>query len=182
MKTLSILFCAAALVLAPAAGGAQSAPPAPSADDGQRQALAERYFRAVHLDAQVRRLVDTLTPMMMNQVLASKSDLTDAQRAKISDAVRQGTLDGLAEIQPDYDRGVTRLVASTYSTEELTAMVDFYEAPIGQSILAKQSQMMAPMSQVMMGLMPRLQQVIKQRVCERLGCGVPAASGAHGPA
>ena len=67
--------------------------------------------------------------------------------------------------------------AETFSTDELTKLDEFYESPVGQSILAKMPVAMQKMMPVMVQLMPEMQADIVRRVCTKIDCPAKAAGG-----
>ena len=178
MKRIVSLVGALALVCAPMAAFAQSASPPDAGQYAERAALAERYFTAVHFQENLHAVLKAMVPAMIGQVLANKPNLSEAERTKIIAAATDAVTEGMNDILSDYQSGVVRVVAETYTTEELTALVGFYESPIGRAIADKQIQMSEPISRVMLALIPKLQTSVRQHMCEKLGCGAPAAPAA----
>ena len=60
--------------------------------------------------------------------------------------------------------------AEVFTTEELTAMDNFYESPVGQSMLAKTPQVMAKIMPKVTGFLPDMMAETQKRVCAEIDC------------
>ncbi len=149
----------------PAAAG-----PADVAQTAEREALARRYFVAAHLDSTINTVLKSLMPAMTAETLDANPDLKATDHARISDVMNLATRESVNDILPEYTDGVVKAVSKVYSLEELKALVAFYESPAGQSVIAKNAQLAGPVTQIMMGLMPKIDDNIERHVCEHLKC------------
>ncbi len=147
-----------------------AAAPAGAAETTEREALARRYFVAAHLDAAINTVMKSLMPAMTAETLDANPDLQATDHATISDVMNLATRESVKDIMPEYIDGVVKAVSTVYSLEELKALVAFYESAAGQSITAKNAQLAGPVTQIMMGLMPKLDDSIERHVCEHLKC------------
>jgi hypothetical protein len=159
-----------ALVLAMSPGVASSAtpppPPATAQADADNVALVKRYFAAVKLDQMMKGLMKSLVPVMVQEESRSMDQLTPEQAA----AVTAATEDAAADWFPSYFDRMAQVYARVFTHEELQAMVNFYESPVGQSITAKSSTLTPIATQVMQEGLPEFKAAIAKRLCERLDC------------
>ena len=132
----------------------------------ERLALAKRYVAAMHINQMISGMMHQMTPMMIQQMQKAQPGLTDAQTRDMSDAVTAS----MDEYMPKMTEAMIPVYAETFSTEELTKLDEFYESPIGQSILAKTPQAMQKMMPIMMQMMPEMQADMKKRICEKIDC------------
>ena len=127
------LFASAASAPAWAAPAAAPATAAQTADAGKagRIALARRYFAAIHYDELMDTLVGKMMPAMLDQFSQTNPGLSDKERKAIIEAATEATRD----FDKRYREEAFGVIADTFNEEELKAMVDFYEGPVGQSIM-----------------------------------------------
>ena len=122
MKSLAVAMGLACILMAPAASAAPS---------DQQLALAKRYMaEATHMADSVASTLKQLRPMIMSQ---TEAQLNAGEKQIVGDAF---DLAYTRYLNSYLDR-ITPILADTYSEEELTQMVAFYESPIGQSTIAK---------------------------------------------
>lgn len=144
--------------------------PAQAAPEAGRLALAHRYMEAAHLGKTVDQTMAAVLPTALEGLPMG----TVEEKAR-----RQAILEVTTEVTGDMVRKLAvqlePVIAETYSTEELTAMVGFYESPIGQSVIAKQPVLAANMSPILRSLMPEMAKATREKLCARLGCPPPKA-------
>jgi hypothetical protein len=162
-KTLAALITGAFLLSMPAIGHAQTSDPAPSAE---KVALVKRYFAAIHFDQMMTDIVKQMTPAMMAQMRKSQPDITDEEFEAATEAVSESTTDFLKKVT----EASIPVYADIFTVEELTMMDEFYETPIGQSIMAKAPQATQKLMPTVMALMPEYQADIKKRMCAKIDC------------
>jgi hypothetical protein len=171
---------AAALALSAVASPSWSqpaSPPAavsPDAATAARFDLAKRYFAAIHYDQLVDSMMDKMLPAMMDQATKANPSLSDKERTVIIEA----TTDAGKAFNHDFGREAITVIADTFSEEELTAMVNFYESAVGQSIMRKTPTMIPRLTQMAVTHMPALQADIAKRVCAKLDCSKVKLPGA----
>jgi hypothetical protein len=148
-----------------------TAPQTAAAPRGSAKALAlsRRYMQAVDMQKQVDVILQTLLP----QMLAAQGDgLTPEQRNVISQATRES----MAALYPKILDQAANEYAILYTEDELQALVDFYEAPLGRSITQKAPKAAPAMSAAMAKLLPDLQADILARVCAKVDCSANGAT------
>jgi hypothetical protein len=164
-----ILAGAALLTLAlgvPQMAAAQTAAPATSGATPEKIALVKRYFADMHINQMIGGMLHQMMPAMLAQVRKTHPEITDAQMQGLTDAVT----DSMNEYMPKMIDAMIPVYADTFSTEELTKLDEFYESPVGQSILAKMPVAMQKATPVMMQLMPDMQADIVRRMCAKIDC------------
>jgi hypothetical protein len=164
-------LCAAFLCLAaPLARAnetpADAAPTTAAQPSPTAVALTRRYFKAIHFDTQMKALTKNVMPIMINAMADSYPNLTAAQRDIIEQAVE--------ESMPAFaDRLLEKTIpiyASTFTEQELTDIVAFYESPSGRAIIDKAPAMAPKIIALLPSVMPEFQADIKRRICRKLGC------------
>jgi hypothetical protein len=161
-KTLAALITGAFLLSMPAIGHAQTSDPAPSAE---KVALVKRYFAAIHFEL-MTDIVKQMTPAMMAQMRKSQPNITDEEFQAATEAVSESTTEFLKKVT----EASIPVYADIFTVEELTKMDEFYETPIGQSIMAKAPQATQKLMPTVMALMPEYQADIKKRMCAKIDC------------
>jgi hypothetical protein len=158
LKSLAIaLGLAATLVAASAANAAPTE---------KQLALAKRYVEAAHMADSVSTMMKQLRPMLTSQ---AEAQLDASEKKVIGDAFDTAYQHYLQS----YLTRVTPILAETYSEEELSGIVAFYESPVGQAMLAKSPALQQKLLPVAMDLVPDLQADIKAEVCAHVSCGKP---------
>lgn len=136
------------------------------AGHARRADLVRRYFKAVDLDKMMGTMMQSIMPMMVDQMRKSNPAITDAQAKIVSDAVVEAS----AEFMPKYMDATVDLYADTFTEDELTQMVTFYESPTGQSITKKLPDLTPKAMQLMMQMMPDLQASVMSKMCAKMQC------------
>lgn len=142
---------------------------APSPDDAglaRREALARRYFTAVRMDQQMSLMIKSLMPMMLQQQKAAHPGMTDDQMAVVTEA----TTEAMADFTPKYLDRVAHAYAETFTEDELTQIVAFYESPVGQSVIDKNAALMPQITSILQDMLPELTENMKQKLCARIAC------------
>jgi len=154
---------------APAAESTATAKPSE-----KKLALARRMFDAMHFDEMVANMLDSMDPLM---AMGETGALSDADSKHMRDSVKEA----MNAAMPDYVDALTEIYAEAFTEEELQAMVDFYESPIGQSVLKKSTQINEPVMAAMMELMPDILVDTMTRFCGKTTCseGVKKRLRAH---
>ena len=156
MKSFAIaLGLAAALITATAADAAPT---------DKQLALAKRYVEASHMVDNVQTMMKQLRPMLMSQ---AEAQLDASEKKVLGDAFDAA----YGHFLKSYLDKVTPILAETYSEDELTQIVAFYESPTGQSMLAKSPELQKKLVPVAMDLVPDLQADMKKEVCAHVSGG-----------
>ncbi|HEY2048668.1 MAG TPA: DUF2059 domain-containing protein [Caulobacteraceae bacterium] len=170
----AVLAAAAAMTLC---AGARAAPPplsvAPDKDaalgasDPQKLALADRYMVDTHSERMVRALTEqTLRRSLdaeMRRMNAGVPVIPESMQAEI----RQAALETARALEPRLRERIARLMASEYTTQELQALVDFYETPVGRQIAEKSLDVPAAAQRITEDLGPQFMSEFKRRFCAR---------------
>ncbi len=159
-KFLTILALACALA-APAAASAE-----PSA---KALALTRRMVAALHVEETMAPMMRTLMQQQMDMIVAQRKGLTDQQKTMLSGALTES----VGEVM---DNGLMSKVmekfipayAEVYTEDELQAVVDFYESPMGQRVLKKMPLLGPAAVKAMQEISPEIQADLDQRVTKKL--------------
>ena len=176
MKITRLLLLLAAL--ATGVFAQETAPAAAPAADPAKLALAREVIAVMKAD----RMFDSMAMQMKQgaaQIAAVPPDATPEQRQKateLQDKIVELSMAAAKEMIAKMDQ----IYADVYSEAELTAMKGFFSSPEGQSMLAKQPQIMAhvmPLVQEMQRtLIPKVQKLV-----EDAKLSAPASSPAPAP-
>ncbi len=134
-----------------------------AAPTDKQMALAKRYVEAAHMADSVSTMMKQLRPMLMSQ---AEAQLDASEKKIIGDAFDVA----YEHYLKSYLNKITPILADTYSEEELTGIVAFYESPVGQAMLAKSPELQQKLVPVAMDLVPDLQADLKTEVCAHVSC------------
>lgn len=129
-------------------------------EEQTRLELSRRYYEALNLDAMVEAMLDGMLPA----ILANSPNaalLSEKQRKAIGEVSKEATL----SILPQLKQATITLTAEYFSTEELGALVDFYESPLGKSIVAKTPAYSARSGELMRDILPTVTAKIPSLIC-----------------
>ena len=138
-------------------------------DFATREALVKRYYAAIHLDRTMAKMTAAMMPAMLDQISKKNPGFTPGMRQAIVDSVEGAS----SELLPKIETRMAAVMADKFSVEELQAVVDFYESPIGQKITAKSTEMATSVGPIIHDLMPEMQKNILQRFCAKVDCTGP---------
>ena len=161
-KILTAIMASALLAAMPVVCQAQDA----SAPSPEKVALVKRYFAAIHFDDMMSGIVNQMTPAMMAQMRKSQPNMTDAEFKAATEAVTESSGDFLKKMT----EASIPIYADIFTVEELTKMDEFYETPVGQSIMAKVPEASQKLMPAVMALMPDFQADIAKRLCSKIDC------------
>lgn len=156
---------AVGLLIGSAAGAQAAAPAAPAAASPRKLELAHRYMAAMHVDAMMGSMMNTLMPAVLSQLSKGKEappELKAALTAAASESAQA--------MVPNLIERMTPVVAETFTEQELQAAVAYYESPLGQSLLAKMPTYMSRMGPAMQAMMPLVAADMEQRFCRKYDC------------
>lgn len=142
--------------------------PAPSAHSAE---LAKRLFNDMHMDRMMDQMVKSMIPTVIAQARKNNPSMSDDDAKVVSEAVTESTAEMMAKV---VDR-MAPLYASTFSEKELQDLVNFYEGPSGQAMLAKMPLLMSKMGPMMSELMPEMSSDVTRRICSKIDCTKHAA-------
>ncbi len=141
------------------------------ADDAARQKQVEQLFTVMHLEQTFDQLMNQV--MAQNQSVAAslfpeleadpkqKAEY-DAFMTRLATVIQSSF--SWSAFEPEY----AKIYLRTYSDEELSGMLAFYDSPVGRSVLAKTPQVLQASSAIaverMQELSPRLRAMIDEEV------------------
>ena len=170
-RLIAVALASFCVVVAGSAQARQASPPpaaAAATPSPKALALTQRYIAALHVDQSMKPMMLSLIGPMLDEQARANPNLTDEQRK----AVRQVVEEFVAgDMMDDIMKRSIPIYATIFSEDELQALVDFYESPRGQSIVAKMPQMGPAMAKLMVEILPEVRAKMSQRICEKLGCG-----------
>lgn len=173
----------AVMLLSPAAAVART----PGAEGGvasdssalsrRKLELAQRYFKAMHLDTTMHSVLQAtmsnVTPAM-TQRLKALPGLTKEQSDALFEAVMESSMASTEKIMPIAFERMIPIYAEGFTEQELQSLVDFYESPIGQSIIAKTPAVSVEAAKSMRDLIPSmlsdLGPDVVSRLCRKTDC------------
>ena len=166
MRKLIIGLCALSiLVLAPVTAMCETTAPA-DAVTTRKIALTRRYFKAMEMDKLIGSMMQSMTPVMIEQQRKANPAVTAEQGKAISDSV----IETMAAVTPAYIDKTIEVYADAFTEDELTEMVTFYESAVGQSIVHKTPALMPKTTQIMVDMIPELQTDMTKRLCKKIDC------------
>jgi hypothetical protein len=152
----------AALPAAPVA--AQSSEQNAAVPSSVRTELARRYLNLLMTD-QFEGVV--------RQMLGSEFE-NDSEMQALPEEDRRMILSVTAELTADMvPQMIAEMVpvyAATFTEEELTALVAFYDTPLGRSIADKSIEVMPEADRAVMSVVPRMLEKLATRMCQHYGC------------
>lgn len=107
-------------------------------------------------------MYDQLGPAFLEPVMASNPDFPAEWRQPFLEAATAGA----KSMIPTFIDRMAALYATTFTAEELTSAVTFYESPIGRSVISKSEALAKGTAPLMEELSPLLAAEILKRFCE----------------
>ena len=178
MRIWTVTAAALALFVTHAgeAAALQAKPAVPAAGEpsARQMALSRRYIELMQTD-QLSVVIRSSIEMGMN-LEPGAGEIPAEDRAFLVDLATELTSDLLPQM---FDR-MAPVYARTFSEEELTALIAFYDSEMGRSILDKTYASMPEANAAMMEVMPQLFEKMAARICARYGCDTADALAAMG--
>ena len=128
--------------------------------------LAKRYQRAIHVETTMVPLLQVMNASMAQQLFQSHADWTAAQRRAVSETLDET----LTAMLPTIIDRTVQVTADVFSEQQLQALAEFYESPVGQAVVNKMPKMAPATGEIMRDLAPRIQTDVQQRLCRKLDC------------
>ncbi|CAL4867595.1 hypothetical protein MMA231_01853 [Asticcacaulis sp. MM231] len=171
-KFVICLASVSLLAVMPVAAMAQNSatPAVEDAVTARKVVLIKRYFKSIEMDKLIGSMMQSMLPALAEQQRAS-SGLTSEQSKMVTDAA----VETMAEITPIYIDKLSVIYADAFTEDELVQMVAFYESPVGQSITKKTPTLIPKTTQVMMELMPEIQNRMQTKMCKKIDCSAGKA-------
>ena len=136
-----ICSCVAALALLAAA---------PAWAEPASAESVQKMMRVMKMESEFDNSISSIFQMMRDQMVNSirnRTDISAEQRTQIEAVIRnawqqyQERLAGDAEVRKTIFTFSQQLAQKHYTQQEVDALIGFYDSPVGQSILEKQSMM-----------------------------------------
>jgi len=169
-RFVAVAFAALCLV----AGAAQAAEPTPpaaaeAAPSPKAVALIRRYLAAMHMKESFRPMMDSMMSGMLAQQAKSYPGLTPEQAVAVNAAVKEAFDESLnAGLLDKMMEAMVPSMARVFSEDELQALVDFYESPKGQAVIAKMPEFGRVAGLEMGKFVPEMQADLQKRVQQKL--------------
>ena len=128
--------------------------------------LARKLFNEMHMDQMMATAMHQMMPMMMAQARKANPNLTEEQSRAVGEAAAESADDMMKKV---VDRAAP-LYAETFTEKELQDLVNFYDSPSGQAMIAKMPVMMSKMTASMADLMPEMTADVTRRICAKTDC------------
>ena len=173
VKTNSKFIPAIAAAFALAAAVPSSA--ASAEPDEQAVAAAKRLMATMEVQEQIAPTFEAVKTMQGN--LLGQQGLTDEQKARAREILEASWVELSKAFEwSRLEPMLVRVYSSTFSTEEMDRLSDFFAGPDGKIFVERQaklqSAMMAEMQNVMMEIMPKLQEATQEAI-ERVKVSPP---------
>lgn len=144
-----------------AQAGPEAAPASPSP---QALALIRRVINALHVEESMAPMMNNIMQVQVQQIVAQNPKLTDQQKRQIADALGEVVTETLKEgMMSELMEKFIPVYAEVFSEDELRAMAEFYESPVGQSIMRKMPLMGPQAGRIAAEEMPRIQAAMNKK-------------------
>ena len=162
------------IVCLAAALAATTLPAAPVAARSSEQTTAAPSTRSSELARQYLNLIMTdQFEGVVRQMLGTEFE-NDSDMQALPEEDRRMILNLTAELTADLvPQMITEMVpvySTTFTEEELTALVTFYGTPLGRSIAEKSIAVMPEADRAVMSVVPQLLEKMASRMCQHYGC------------
>ena len=142
-----------------------AAPPALAAPSPKAVALARRYMAAIHFNDTMRQVMDPVLKQLLQGVEGGDRLPPDMRKALLDSAH-----ESFDDFMPRMMDAMVPIMAQVYTEAELQGLVDFYEGPVGQALIAKTPQLSAAMSGMIPGMANDLKYDMLGRFCGKIKC------------
>lgn len=172
------VFVFAVAVLVSGCIAAQAADIKAGDDMAVRTKLAAKLLKIMDVSKAMNQSFESIKKMQssMTKQLAKNAknqDLAIKNQHKIMDLMQKEL--SWEKLRPGFEK----LYAETYSAEELSGLIKFYESPVGKKFIAKQPEMqrksMLMMQKLIMQIMPKIQALTKAMQQEMIAAKKAAA-------
>jgi hypothetical protein len=136
------------------------------AADPHKVALAQQVIDATGMKTQMTGMMHN----MVGRMIASAGQNAPASAQPRIKAVEQAEEDMMDKMTPKIIQLAVEAYAKTYSEQELTDILAFYQSPSGRAMSAKAPQMMQSMMGGVIALMPQMRRQMGEEVCAKVTC------------
>ncbi len=134
--------------------------------------LVRRMLTLAGLDRQFNAMWEGMIPIYENNAAIQK--LSPEQRSVLIGTVREVMTE---EFMPKLTEKMVNVYATSFTEQELEAIVAFYETPAGRAALERTPALVQRSMGFARELMPEAQTEVMRRICEKIDCktGAPKA-------
>lgn len=132
----------------------------------EKVALVKRYFAAIDFEKMMGQTMKAMVPAMVAQ--AKKMD-PDAD-TKTLEAAMSVSMEVTREYMPQMLDNIAKIYAESFSEDELTYLVSFYEDPRGRAITQKTAALAPKMMEAVSVAMPEMTTRMRERLCAKIDC------------
>jgi hypothetical protein len=119
---------------------------------------------AMHVEDSMTPMLETMVQAQVAQSVAQNPKLTDQQKAQLTSVLNEVVSETLRDgLMTDLMEKFVPAYAAVYSEEELLAVVEFYESPVGQSVMRKMPLLGPAAARIASEEMPRIQAEMLKR-------------------
>jgi hypothetical protein len=148
------------LPLAPDRGAAAEAPIDPT-----KLALAERYLDDLDYDRAYVHVVERSVAEGLEGAYRQMETGAPVFPQTMKAEIYRSMVGSIQSYMPKVRGRLVRVLATQYTTEELTALTQFYETPVGRSIAAKSLDLTAAILRAVTDIMPKMRGDFLRRFC-----------------
>ena len=178
------VLISAALAMAMAMGlpvvAQPTAAPAADAPSARQLELARQLVAASGMNATLSAGLRNSIGQLYATLKPAASADAEARRKVFADAQADAT----AKIVPQITESLVNGYARTFSAQELSDVLAFYQSPSGRAMVAKTPQLMQGVTASLFALIPQLRRDMGDEVCAKITCtaaSAPASSARRRP-
>jgi hypothetical protein len=156
---------AAALAVSLLASPALAQPSSPPAPSARALELSHRLIVAVHLTDTFDSVMQNLMPQLIDMRSKQIQGFRPEWRQALIEASQEAGDDMMAQLAKQAEP----IYAQTFTEDELSQAVAFYESPTGQSMIKKTPQITPLLMKNFQGLSESMQADMMARFCKKIG-------------
>jgi len=182
MKYLAHAFAAAAILLSFSvfASGQQEIPESKRKLIEELMAITETRSQITEITDSSLAAMESMYPVMMEEMISERTDLTDEQRAKVRELASEGYKQFSHKFRErlpkviDYDKyirvSIHPLYDKHFTEQELADLIAFYKTPTGQKVVKEMPKLYdETMKVTQTDLMPEVMKLIEEIMEETFG-------------
>jgi hypothetical protein len=139
--------------------------------------LTRRYFAAMKMENTMMATVTAVMPQMMTRLARNNPNMTEDEKKAVVEAAAQSSRAMIGRMMEK----MAPVFAESFTEEELQNLVNFYESPTGQALVAKTPAFAAKMNPTLNQLMPEMMADMQSRLCAKVVCVAKSASAPRNP-
>jgi uncharacterized protein len=132
-------------------------------------ALTRRMVVAMHVEENMAPMLRTMLRQQVDLTVAQRNNLSDQQKTQLSSALSEAMDEIFAGgFMSEMMEKLIPAYAEVYSEDELQALVDFYESPMGQRVLRKMPLLGPAAAKVIADVTPKMQADMIEKLTKKL--------------